>query len=322
MRGTEAHIQRDGMAVVIPVFNRAALVGETLESIERQSRRPDEVILVDNNSTDNTVQVLEEWAEKVNKMGLNARVLSEDHPGAAAARQRGLEDVTMKYVMFFDSDDWMPSDHIGRIMEDFASDPALDLICWGVTFHYPDGGTSNRHIHPSDPLSNHLVQGLLSTLAYAVRTDFIRNAGGWNPELGGWDDLELGVRLLLSGPVIKVIKQSRVDVRIHKDSMSGSGYAHRLGDWEKTLREIERVACLSSHARRDDVLKLVAYRKVNLAALYKREGLAEEAKSLRTEALSSDILNAGTRLLLKLAYLHTSSGMPGAGAIYPRLLIK
>ncbi|MDE6485411.1 MAG: glycosyltransferase family 2 protein, partial [Duncaniella sp.] len=93
--------------VIIPVYNRASIVEKTLRSIERQTVWPARVILVDNNSTDGTMQVLKRWAEEMTGRGLQVKVLSEAMAGAAAARNRGLDASAAEYVMFFDSDDVM-----------------------------------------------------------------------------------------------------------------------------------------------------------------------------------------------------------------------
>lgn len=310
----------DSITVVIPVYNRAHLVGETLESLARQTRCPDEVILVDNGSVDDSLSVLQKWAEKMNAHSWNVKVISEARKGAAVARMTGLRRTSSKYVMFFDSDDWMPPCHVETVMKDFINNPNLDISCWNISFHLPDGSRSQRRILPDDPIRNHMVQGLLSTQAYAVRTDFIRSAGGWNPVIGGWDDLELGLRLLLANPRINIESAPRVDVRVHDESISGLGYSHRIGDWERTLDEMERVISNSGYSRRNALIRLVAYRRAILAAHYRREGYPAVARSLLKKALSQPCLNSCQRILLRFAYFYTSIGLPGAGAIFPPLL--
>ena len=77
------------ISVVIPVWNRAGMVGRTLESLAAQTVWPDRVVLVDNDSTDDTARVLRQWA-----MGRkDVEVVCERVPGAAAARNCGLAAV-------------------------------------------------------------------------------------------------------------------------------------------------------------------------------------------------------------------------------------
>lgn len=311
------------LTVVIPVYNRAAVVEDTLRTVAAQSLRPRELILVDNGSSDSTYAILDRWAGAMRRKGWCVTLLSEPRKGAARARQTGLDRVSTEYVMFFDSDDWMHPDHVRRVMEDFLSAPFPDITCWSVAFHNDSGRSSHRRVHPAHPLRNHMVQGLLSTLGYAVRTSFIRRAGGWNTSLGGWDDLELGARLLLNGPVIRITPEPRAEVRVHGDSMSGDGYAHRAGDWERSLDEIERVAAASSRPERCDVLRLVAYRRAILAAHYRREGLRDESRALLLKALNCKApLSLLQRGVIRFAYRFTAAGLPGAGAIFPQMLSR
>ena len=309
-----------GLTVIMPVFNRASIVGETLDSISAQNRRPEELILVDNASTDGSLEVIEDWAAKMRAEGWRVTVLSEPRKGAARARQTGLERVGTPYVMFFDSDDWMAAGHIDYVYKELVRPGVLDLLCWNVRFVDADGGGSDRRILPRNPVMNHFVQGLLSTQAFAVRTSLLLVAGGWNPAIGGWDDYELGVRLLLRHPRLRVDPAVRVYVRRHGESITGDGFAHRAGDWEHTLDAVERDIKSTSDSRADLMLRLLAYRRANLAAHYHREGRDDIATPLMKRALAEPALRRYDRMLLRIARLYTGLGLPWAGAIFPPLL--
>lgn len=315
--------EKSGITMIIPVLNRVEMVADTLASVEAQTRRPDKLILVDNGSADGTWEYLYQRKEELEKLGWDVSVKREVRPGASRARQTGLEFTDTRYVMFFDSDDIMHEDHVEKIMLDFESDPTLDISVWGVTFCNPDGKRRRRRVLPCKLLENHLVQGLLSTQGYAVRTSLLRQAGGWNVSVGGWDDWELGLRLLMQNPVVKVNREWRVDVRVQEESITGIDYAHRAGDWEKTLRIMSEYVRASEYADRDYILKMLAYRKVILGAHYHREGYAEAGAELRDEAImETPELTARDERLLHMAYRVTAYGLPGAGAIFPPLIRK
>lgn len=310
-----------GLTVVIPVYQRVDQVGETLDSLAAQTVRPGEVILVDNGSTDGTLPLLHRRAEEMRQAGWKVRVLAESRSGAAAARQCGLEAVESPYVMFFDSDDIMPPTHIASALRDIATHPDCDLWAWGIGYESAGRRLGSRRVRPAHLLENHMVQGLLCTAAYVVRTATIRRAGGWNPDIGGWDDWELGLRLLLSGARVTVDPAPRLWVRVQESSISGLGYLHRAGDWERTLTAVEQTASGDTDPRRRlRLLRLVAYRRVNLAAHYTLEGRPDLGRELLRLALSSPALRRRHRLLLRMAYLHTSRGLPWAGGLYPNLL--
>lgn len=337
------------ITIVVPVYNRASAVASMLSSIEAQSHIPEEVILVDNNSSDNSLEVLNAWARRMNERGWKVTVISQPKPGAAAARKAGEQLVKTPYVAFFDSDDLMHPDFVAAALEDFKLHPNLKLTVWNLNYHNPDGSVTRRRLIPSHPLENHLVQGLLSTLAYAVDTEYLRSVGGWNPDIGGWDDWELGLRLLAGGGKFMITDIPRAEITVQKDSISGLSYLHRKGDWEKTINEMERVLLdyapavnLQASSSRDvkhkpedniceislkeaDIrfaLRLLAYRRAILAAHYRHEGDKEGSRILFNEAIKSPYLNSFHRLMLRGAYRLTRTGCRGAGYIFPRLLRK
>src|SRR5690606_29636154 len=89
-------------SVVIPVYNRANLIKGTLDSVFAQTERDYEVIVVDDGSTDATADVVKSYGDCV-------RYVYQENAGPGAARNRGIQQSTGQYVVFFDSDDrWFP----------------------------------------------------------------------------------------------------------------------------------------------------------------------------------------------------------------------
>ncbi len=164
------------LTVVIPVFNREDIVGATLESLERQGLKCP-VVLVDNNSTDGTSKVLEHWARKQNKAGWDITVVKETTAGAAAARNRGLQEADTPWVMFFDSDDLMLDGHLKRVHEAIVRYPDNDIIGWDVAVRRLDGSSATRNFADKDIMFRNIFNAIFSTQRYAVRTDFFRKAG-------------------------------------------------------------------------------------------------------------------------------------------------
>ena len=97
------------ISAVIPAYNRGALIGRAIESVLAQSRPPEEIIVVDDGSTDDT-------AERVRAFGDRVRYVFQPNGGGAAARNRGVEEARGEWIAFLDSDDtWLP-EHL-RLME-------------------------------------------------------------------------------------------------------------------------------------------------------------------------------------------------------------
>ncbi len=279
------------MTVVIPVYNRGALVELTLRSLASQSARGFDVVLVDNGSTDSTPQVLGRWRDDMARERPDLRVTVTDcHVrGAANARNAGLAEVVTPWVMFFDSDDEMLPDHIARVVDSVISVGRADII--GFDALRRSSGKSDapmRFNRRGSLMFNQLMHCVLSTQRMAVSTEFLRKAGGWNGALLGWDDYELGVRLLLAGPsVVGLEGAPRVIIHAHPESITGVGYSHGARKWEQALDSVEAMLAENGCHRYMPYVNAV---RATLAGHYRREGAVADYRRiihrLRHEHLS------------------------------------
>lgn len=278
------------VSIIIPVYNRATVVQATLDSVVAQTYRPLQVVLVDNYSTDDTLQVLETF--KKEHPSLDVIITREEHHTAGAARNRGFDQATGEWILFFDSDDIMESDLVANYVKliekksDDGEEP--DLISARSTLVFPDGSQREAPFHKKDLFANHILHGQLATQRYAVRREFFASTDGWNIDLPGWNDWELGLRLLLASPRVAYMG-GKSDIIINHngaDSITGTEFHSRQGQWEHVIDiMINEVRC----SRLKPELKtrferLLEYRRMVLAAQYQREGFPELAKPLCQKA--------------------------------------
>jgi len=99
------------ISIVIPSFNRAHLIGETLDSILAQTYSNWECLIVNDGSTDNSEEVYQYYKQKDNRFLFLNRP-KEKPKGANACRNIGLKKATGDYIVFFDSDDLMTKNHL------------------------------------------------------------------------------------------------------------------------------------------------------------------------------------------------------------------
>lgn len=259
------------ITVVIPVRNRAALVERTLRSVEAQTLAPDAVILVDNASTDGTLDVLRRWAATHPA----TEVIEEPTPGAACARNAGLRRVKSPYVMFFDSDDIMPPKHIEQVTQGIRNASMPDIVTFDMVIEHADGREERKTLRRGDLMRMQIFHSFLSTIRYAASTATAREAGGWNEALLGWDDMEFGVRLLtVANRVCRVELDEPVRVCPQADSITGTDFHSKAGQWERALDSCGELLRGSGYERYID------YRRAILAGTYRREGHADLAKGL------------------------------------------
>ena len=91
----------DTISVIIPIYNRVTLLPDCMESLFAQTHENLQIILIDNGSTDGTLELCRDYAAKDDRV----LVLTGEHSGVSAARNMGLDAATGKYVFFIDSDD-------------------------------------------------------------------------------------------------------------------------------------------------------------------------------------------------------------------------
>ena len=280
------------VTIVIPVYNRANVVSATLESVVAQTYRPLQVVLVDNDSTDNTLEVLETFKKEHPGDGFNVVITREAHHTAGAARNRGFEEATGEWVLFFDSDDLMEEglveSYVKVIKKAQKNGRQLDLISAKSTLVFPDGSQRPAPYHKRDLFAQHILHAQLATQRYAVRREFFAATDGWNINLPGWNDWELGLRLLLAKPHVAYMGgKSRVIINHNgADSITGTEFHSRQGQWEHVIdimkTEVQCSQLKPAYKRRYH--RLLEYRRMVLAAQYEREGCSELSKPLCRQA--------------------------------------
>lgn len=101
------------ITIIIPVFNREGIVIETLDSIINQTYKDWECIIVDDDSTDNSFEIIKDYIEKDNRFSIVKKPLNFIK-GPSSCRNYGFKLSNGKYIQFFDSDDIMHQDHLSK----------------------------------------------------------------------------------------------------------------------------------------------------------------------------------------------------------------
>ena len=114
---------RPSISVIIPTFNRAALIGEAIDSVLAQRFADFELVVVDDCSTDGTAAIVAQYADpRVNLVQLDR------NGGSNAARNAGIMAARAQLLCFLDSDDLYLPDKLDHVARAFATDPALDVL--------------------------------------------------------------------------------------------------------------------------------------------------------------------------------------------------
>lgn len=94
------------ITVIIPIYNTEKYLRECIESVINQTYSIYEIMLIDDGSTDNSIKISHEYAQKYK----NINVIHTSNKGVSAARNMAVERASGDYIMFVDSDDWLELD--------------------------------------------------------------------------------------------------------------------------------------------------------------------------------------------------------------------
>ena len=115
------------VSVIVPIYNAAEYLENNIYSIINQTYRNIEIILVDDGSTDNSLEI----CEKVKSKDSRIRLISKENGGVSTARNEGLKKATGKWVMFMDPDDYLEVTIIERLLTNLSTD--TDIISASCT---------------------------------------------------------------------------------------------------------------------------------------------------------------------------------------------
>lgn len=295
------------ISIIIPVFNREKIMQATLASVAAQTLRPLEVIVVDNNSADNSLAVAQAWAESA--QGLDVKVLSCTTPGACNARNAGAAAASGEWLMFFDSDDTMSPDHAERLASAVEANPQAQIIGWDVEIITDSGARRRGRFCRRNALWENLHHGAMSTQRYAMRRSLFEAVGAWDTGVFFWDDIELGMRLLAAKPHLINIGQSGVKVFYQSESITAA--------LDADPSRMEPSLCAIEHTLKSIIgprgaawcrLKRAVY-----LGVYARKGAAAAREGMKK--VLSACPTWGERSAVRLAYAMTRAGVPGASSL-------
>jgi glycosyltransferase involved in cell wall biosynthesis len=194
-------MSQPSISVVIPTYNRAETVAAAIASALDQRDVPDEVIVVDDGSSDATGDVLAGFGERI-------IAIHQANSGVSGARNAAMRRATGTWIAFLDSDDvWYP-DRIAILRRDVgATDAGVHVANVAITsasyrhdmfalnnFHFPDDAT-RKYACGLEPLLHYPF-----TSGVAVRRAWVERSGAFDPSLSIFEDFDFLTRMCFLGP--------------------------------------------------------------------------------------------------------------------------
>lgn len=157
------------ISVLVAVYNSSKYIRRCIDSLLAQTLKDIQIICIDDCSTDDSLNILHEYATKDKRIEVIA--LSKNR-GQAHARNEGLKQAEGKYITFVDSDDWLAPDALQQSVDVFAKDDEIDSVLFDVVIYH--NATTKQEAYPM-PFFNNLPgkEAFLASLTWHIHGLYI-----------------------------------------------------------------------------------------------------------------------------------------------------
>lgn len=196
------------ISVVIPLYNKAQSIRNTLNSVLSQSFQNFEIVVVDDGSTDNSANVVREIEDD------RIRLICKENGGVCSARNRGIKEAKYDYIALLDADDGWDKDYLAeqvRLIEDFP-----EAAMWGINFAELYNGKLIRELPTGLPkgfrgvvegyfdktLQNGRISDLFCSTSVVIRKSAFDVAGMFDERIKYSEDIDMWYRIIANYPVV------------------------------------------------------------------------------------------------------------------------
>jgi len=206
------------LSVVIPAYNCASHIEETLASVFNQTRKPFEILVINDGSTDNTAEVVSKYPQ--------VRLINKLNQGPSETRNRGILESTGNWIAFLDSDDMWHAGKIEAVEKHIQDNPETDMV--STAFYIGNEKdwqkiTPRRIYNPRDSFFEQLYRrSFIATSSVVIKKDFLTKAGGFDTSLLVAEDLDLYLRIALMNAKYFYIREHLLYYRSHPNSITSN----------------------------------------------------------------------------------------------------
>lgn len=278
---TQAHPTRpDLVSVVIPCYNAAEFLRETLDAVLAQTYPALEVIVIDDASSDSSWEIVQAYGDRVTAVRL------EHNRGGSHARNRGAELAGGELLMFLDADDVIAPESIQALVAAVRDHPRSFAVCRWHRWQRLGGewGRAAPDVpfpEPGDDVLRRWLEGIwVPPCAVLWRRDAYDLTEGWDEQLTFNDDGDLVMRALIAGAELRIASGGESLYRLHDNTHLSVGTnlfsGSKVQSGIRVLEKVERELGKAGLRDRYETSLGVAYQRFALYAL--QHGHAEVAR--------------------------------------------
>ncbi len=181
------------VSVVIPCYNQASFLKETIESVLKSTYSKIEIIIVNDGSTDHSLQV----ALKAASTNQQIDVIDQENSGVAAARNNGIQKAKGELILPLDGDDLIAEDYIEKSVEQFQKDPEVKVV-YAQAVKFNEQGTKPWNLKKFS--RNALARDNMIYVSGLFRKSDWEDCGGFSEDMKmGREDWEFWIKMLKNG---------------------------------------------------------------------------------------------------------------------------
>jgi glycosyltransferase involved in cell wall biosynthesis len=211
------------VSIVIPCYNHAAYLPQAVESVLAQDYAPLEVLLVDDGSSDDSLQVMQRYRE-------HCTVIAQANSGQSSAVNRGWQQARGEVLAYLAADDYLLPGAVRRAVQCLEEDPATVLCYCDYLLIDPAGRLVRRVTTPEYSRRDLILQLVCAPGPGAfLRRSAVQRAGPWNERLRQIPDFELWLRLSAEGR-FRRISETLAAYRVHDKSQTFAPVAPARAD--------------------------------------------------------------------------------------------
>jgi len=204
------------VSIIIPSFNRISIIKETLDSVQQQTYPNWECIIVDDGSTDGTLEKVKQYAKQDARFRLYER--DREPKGAPTCRNIGLSKAVGNYVIYLDSDDVLTPFCLEHRVKSFERYPDCDFLVFNaMLFNTSINDASflwNIETDEDDLQRFVKLDAVWQTSGPIYQKEYLLRMQGFREDLPFWQDFDLHLRCLFSGDVYKKCLDAKPDYYI------------------------------------------------------------------------------------------------------------
>src|SRR5690554_4961339 len=202
-------------SIIIPTYNRAYMISKSIESVIAQTFTDWELIIVDDGSTDNTKELIENYISKDTRI----KYIYQENAERSAARNNGIKQAVGEYICFLDSDDYYLEERLNKLHTFIQSIEQKEvLIFTGIIFEYGNNRNENEVQISSlleENIFDYLTMTIIGTPQICVSRSIVSKIQ-FDPRFRIGEDLELCFRIASKYPLIPQRKNSTIIATQHE----------------------------------------------------------------------------------------------------------